>query len=73
MRRNKGDTRASVNKLALTKVGLNVRDWLTLSALFFGDIRAEGKERKHGRRKLTNRMENIQMSLTGRVLPARKL
>lgn len=38
----------SVNKLALTKVGLNVRDWLTLSALFFWDIRAEGRRQSTG-------------------------
>lgn len=48
MRRNKGDTRASVNKLALTKVGINVRDWLTSSALFFWDIRAEGRRESTG-------------------------
>lgn len=48
MRRNKGDTRASVNKLAPTEVGLNVRDWLTLSTLFFGDVRAEGRRESTG-------------------------
>lgn len=48
MRRNKGDTRVSVNKLAPTKVGLNVRDWLTLSTLFFGDVRAEGRRESTG-------------------------
>lgn len=69
MRRNKGDTRASVNKLALTKVGINVRDWLTLSALFFSGT-LEPRAGDKARETKTYKLDGKQMSLTGRVLPA---
>lgn len=40
-------------------VGLNMRDWLTLSALLFWDIKAEGKERKHGDGNLKTKCKRV--------------